>query len=98
MVEDEKDQLLTEKPKFTTEKSSIKRKIPFYWESCCFKCDPRIVVFLCQCIVSFFTLILCMFKLFTDDSCEIQSFYGNILMTMIGLWMPSPLVGQSKKE
>ena len=68
-----------------------KTKIPFYWHSCCFKCDPRIVVFCCQGCVSFVTLALCVGKLVCDNSCETQSFYGNILMTIIGLWMPSPL-------
>ena len=64
---------------------------PFFWESCCFRVDPRATVFACQFIISFMVLALCVTELLSSDSCETQSFYGSILSTIIGIWMPSPL-------
>jgi hypothetical protein len=66
-------------------------RAPFFWESCCFRVDPRFVVFACQFLISFVVLVLCVTELLDSDSCETQSFYGSILSTVIGIWMPSPL-------
>lgn len=64
---------------------------PFFWRSGCFALDPRFTIFACQFLISFTVMVTCVLKLISSDTCETQSFYGNILTTMIGLWMPSPL-------
>lgn len=74
----------------------LPKKIPFMWQSGCMRIDPRCTVFTCQFVISFFALTLCGIKLYESDSCETQSFYGNILTTLIGLWMPSPLASKSR--
>lgn len=72
----------------------VKTKKPFFWRSACFTLDPRFTIFVCQFFISFIVLVLCVLKLIDSDTCEVQSFYGNILTTVIGLWMPSPLSKQ----
>jgi hypothetical protein len=66
------------------------QKKPFLWQSGCFRLDPRFTLFACQFIITFAIVALCVEKLLHDDSCETQSFYGNILTTMAGIWLPSP--------
>jgi len=76
------------------EKSLIPKKVELPvkgWRSACFTIDPRFTTFVCQFVISFVALALCVFKLRETDTCEAQSFYGNILTTLLGLWMPSPL-------
>jgi hypothetical protein len=66
------------------------------WRSACFTLDPHFTTFVCQFIISFAALVLCVSQLWVSDSCESQSFYGNILTTLLGLWMPSPLALKHK--
>lgn len=73
------------------EPDSKQKKVPFLWQSGCLKFDPRFTTFACQFIISLVVLILCVVQLIDSDSCETQSFYGSILSTIIGIWMPSPL-------
>jgi hypothetical protein len=82
-------EIQTEPPREVRKEIKIKR--PFFWQSACFRVDPRFAIFAVQFIISCCVLGVCVGKLILEDSCETQSFYGNILMTMIGLWMPSPL-------
>ena len=78
-------------PLITARPSQRRATTPFFWESCCFRADPRFVTFACQFLISFAVLVLCVSQLVVSDSCETQSFYGSILSTIIGIWMPSPL-------
>jgi hypothetical protein len=63
----------------------------FYWKSGCFQIDPRMTLFSAQLLISLLILIFCLSKLYKSDTCEAQSLYGNIIITLVGLWMPSPL-------
>jgi hypothetical protein len=74
-----------------TRPPETKAKVPFFWESCCFRMDPRFTTFACQFFISCVVLVLCVTQLAASDSCETQSFYGSVLSTIIGIWMPSPL-------
>ena len=65
---------------------------PFFWQSACLKkIDPRMFLFCSQFIISIMIRSFCIMKLWKTDSCEAQSLYGNMVITIIGLWMPSPL-------
>lgn len=65
------------------------------WRSCCFRLDVGFTVFAAQFILSACALALCCIELHrSDGKCEIVAFYGNVLTTLIGLWMPSPLTPQ----
>lgn len=78
----------------TIDKTKIKN--PFYWRSCCFKLDPRFTIFTCQFVMSLLVLLLCVAQLHRNNgNCESTSFYGNILTTILGLWMPSPLANKN---
>ena len=77
-------------------KSEISRESVVYWKSCCSTVDPRMFLFSAQLAISLLILIFCVVKLLQSDSCETQSLYGNILITLLGLWMPSPMVFKKK--
>lgn len=75
-----------------TATTGVRRRLaPYFWRSACFDLDPRFTVFACQFIISFVVLALSVIKLMNNDTCPTQSFYGTILSTLIGIWMPSPL-------
>lgn len=64
------------------------------WKSCCFVIDKRMFLFCAQLSISLIILLFCVFKLYKSDTCEAQSLYGNMLITLLGLWMPSPLTAK----
>lgn len=70
----------------------------FMWKSGCFRVDPRMFLFSAQLIISLMILGFCLVKLFYSDTCEAQALYGNIVITLIGLWMPSPLHAERKRK
>lgn len=69
----------------------------FMWKSGCFRVDPRMFLFSAQLLISLMILTFCLVKLFYSDTCEAQQLYGNIVITLIGLWMPSPLNHKKSK-
>jgi hypothetical protein len=71
--------------------SEVSYRQPTTWRSCCFELDSRMILFTCQYSISIFILLFCLGKLWVSDTCESQSLYGNIVITLIGLWMPSPM-------
>ena len=89
-------QLLSSSPQHsesdtTTNKQSDTKDRPKLWISGCFRIDPRVLIFSTQLIITMCILVLCITKLGINDTCENHAFYGNIVMTIVGLWMPSPL-------
>lgn len=80
-----------------TQHVEAQQKKPSYqWRSACFVIDARMTLFVVQSIISLLVLGVCVYDLVTDGSCESQAFYGNILMTLVGIWLPSPM-GSGKK-
>lgn len=85
---------LSEKKKEEVKIEKLKRR--YEWKSCCFSIDARFTVFSAQFLLTFMVLMLCIIELHrSNGSCEAVSFYGNVLTTLIGLWMPSPLMSRS---
>lgn len=85
---------LSEKKKEEVKLERLKRR--YEWKSCCFAIDARFTVFSAQFILTFMALTLCLVELHrSNGSCEAVGFYGNVLTTLIGLWMPSPLMSRS---
>ena len=69
-----------------------KTRLDTTWKSCCFSLDARFTVFMAQFTLSAAALLLCCVELHrSNGKCEAVAFYGNVLTTLIGLWMPSPL-------
>lgn len=71
----------------------------FLWKTSCRKIDPRMFLFCAQLTITLMVLLFAMSKLFVSDRCEEQMLYGNMVITIVGLWMPSPLSsGKPKRE
>ncbi len=69
-----------------------RKKEPRYlWRSGCMELDSRFVIFAAQFLISLLILVFCATKLTRLDTCEAQSLYGNIILTLMGVWMPSPI-------
>lgn len=64
----------------------------YTWKSCCGRnVDRRVLLFSCQASISIMTLSLCMYMLIVHhDSCDSNQMYSNILMIIIGTWIPQP--------
>ena len=67
------------------------------WKSCCFVIDARFTLFTAQLLITLPALAFCMVELYrSNGKCEAVAFYGNFLSTLVGLWMPSPILGPQK--
>ena len=64
----------------------------YIWRSCCgLETDKRILLFSCQASISIITLSLCVYMLIThQDDCDSNQLYSNILMMILGVWLPKP--------
>ena len=64
----------------------------YIWKSCCgMNIDKRVLLFSCQATISIMTLILCIFMLITHhNDCDSNQMYSNILMMLLGVWLPQP--------
>lgn len=60
------------------------------WRSCCFHVDPNMCRFLICVFVSVVVLIHCVFELYRNGSCDQKSFYGPIILLIVGIWTPTP--------
>lgn len=59
------------------------------WESCCFRVDRRMFMFIVQLIISLLVIIFSMIQLvFNDGSC----FYESLLTLVIGYWIRAPRI------
>jgi hypothetical protein len=92
--ESDVDRLLQGMSQKAQEKMKLEKiRKKYTWKSCCFQLDARFTVFSAQFLLTFMVLLLCLVELHrSNGSCEAVSFYGNVLTTLIGLWMPSPLM------
>ena len=64
----------------------------YLWRSCsgC-DIDKRVLLFSCQASISLLTLTLCIYMLITNqDDCDSNQMYSNILMMLLGVWLPQP--------
>ena len=64
------------------------------WRSCCFTTDKNAVQFGGQLCVSLLVIMFCMFQLFYNEDCNSQALYTGILMTVVGVWVPTPTFKQ----
>jgi hypothetical protein len=60
------------------------------WQSCCFQLDRRAVRFFSQFAIAILIIAFCIIQLIRNDTCESQQLYSGILMTIIGIMLPTP--------
>ncbi len=60
------------------------------WSSCCFKIDRRATRYFTQLGIAIMIISFCIVQLIRNDTCESQQLYSGILMTVIGVMLPSP--------
>ncbi len=60
------------------------------WKSCCLSMDRRAVQYFTQLAVISSVMSLCIYKLATDSSCEVQTSFTGLLTLLIGVLVPSP--------
>jgi hypothetical protein len=61
------------------------------YKSCCILVDKRALLFFSQLSISITTLIVCVYQLITHyDNCDNNQLYSNILMMILGVWVPQP--------
>jgi hypothetical protein len=60
------------------------------WQSCCFQLDRRAVRFFSQFTIAILIIAFCIVQLVRNESCESQALYSGLLMTVIGIMLPSP--------
>ena len=60
------------------------------WKSCCLSMDRQAVQYFTQLAVISSVMSLCIYKLATDSSCEVQTSFTGLLTLLIGVLIPSP--------
>ena len=60
------------------------------WKSCCLSMDRRAVQYFTQLMVISSVMSLCIYKLSTDSSSEVQTSFTGLLTLLIGILCPSP--------
>ena len=60
------------------------------WKSCCLSMDRRAVQYFTQLAVISSVMSLCIYKLATDGSSEVQTSFTGLLTLLIGVLIPSP--------
>jgi hypothetical protein len=60
------------------------------WTSCCFHVEKSMCRFLVCVLVSVVVLLHCVVELYKDGSCDQKSFYGPIILLIVGIWTPTP--------
>ena len=93
MNENMKDIDLEELTKLKKELDVVKEAVEIENEmkSCCLTMDIRAVKFFSQLSISISILALCISQLVTHyDDCNSNQMYSNILMMIIGVWVPAP--------
>ena len=93
MNEEMKDIDLNELKKLKHELDVVKEAVEIENEmkSCCMTMDIRAVKFFSQLGISICILGLCISQLVIHyDDCNSNQMYSNILMMLIGVWVPAP--------
>ena len=65
------------------------------WRSACLVVNKNAVMYFTQIGIIFFVICFAVFKLITNESCEVQTTYMSLLTLCIGIVAPSP---QFKKK
>jgi hypothetical protein len=68
------------------------------WESCCFTCDRRAVMYFTQIGIISFTMLFCVYQLTSIDSCESSQTYVGLLTMMLGIALPQPKFSDKEKD
>lgn len=75
-----------------------KIEIENVYKSCCLLVDKRALLFFSQLGISISVLIVCLYQLITHhDDCDSNQMYSNILMMILGVWLPQPKFNSTKK-
>jgi hypothetical protein len=61
-----------------------------HWQSCCMTIDRRATRYFTQLGIAIMIITFCIVQLIRNETCESQSLYSGILMTVIGVMLPSP--------
>ena len=83
--------------KILIDAAEAENKIQNLYTCCCFSnpTDRRLLSFLAQLGLSTLVMCFCIFKLSVDNNCPCKdnnqnTFYTGVLMTILGIFMPSP--------
>ena len=66
-----------------------------HWDSCCLTLDRQATIFFSQLSIALITISFCVYQLSISDSCERDSLYSGILSLVLGVYLPSPRMGQT---
>ncbi len=61
-----------------------------YWQSCCMRINKDAIMFFTRAFFTLLVMAFCMIELYYSDTCETQTLYTGILMTCVGVWLPTP--------
>ena len=59
-------------------------------QSCCMTIDRRATRYFTQLAIAVMIITFCIVQLVRNEECESQQLYSGILMTVIGVMLPSP--------
>jgi hypothetical protein len=66
------------------------KKYDDHWQSCCMTIDRRATRYFSQLAIAMLIMVFCIVMLIRNDDCPSQQLYSGILMTIIGIMLPSP--------
>ena len=66
------------------------KKYNDHWQSCCMTIDRRATRYFSQLSIAILIITFCIVQLIRNESCEGQALYSGLLMTVIGIMLPSP--------
>ncbi len=66
----------------------------YIWRSCCLMLDSRAVLFFSQLSISVISILCCVIMILRSEDTDEKKNYGILLSFVIGLWFPSPRIGQ----
>jgi hypothetical protein len=66
------------------------KKYDDHWQSCCMTIDRRATRYFSQLSIALLVITFSIVQLVRNESCESQALYSGLLMTVIGIMLPSP--------
>ena len=66
------------------------------WRSCCYDLNKNAVQYFTTISIIVGIMVLCIYKLSTNQSCENQTAYMGLLTLLLGILTPSPVFKKNK--
>ena len=64
------------------------------WESCCFRCDKNMIVYITQCLFGAFTVGFSAYQLHYITSCEGQQPYIAFFTFVLGVFLQKEIINR----